>query len=243
MPLYTPNQCRICGQWHSTRVWLLRGRIDRAWCTRCEVAFTQPAARCVQCSLRTAPGIRRCDTCNRSPPNWSWGAAAVDYAFPWSGLINAYKTQGDVGLGHGFAGLMLDNATLRHLLESADGWVGIPLNADALRGRGFHQTADLITQLRHQMRQPPTAIRNALIRSGRGAAQKALDLNARFDNLIGAFKVTSSAAARIRGRHLTLIDDVSTTGATLTAATLALQRAGAASVNTVVLARTPKPDG
>ena len=55
--------------------------------------------------------------------------------------------------------------------------------------------------------------------------------------------VNASAIDGIKGRHLTLIDDVSTTGATLTAVTDVLLRAGAASVNTVVLARTPKPDG
>jgi ComF family protein len=243
MPLHIPNQCRICEQWHSTPVWLRRGRVDRAWCGPCEVAFTRAAARCIQCSLRTAPGIQRCAACSQSPPNWSLGAAAVDYAFPWSGLINAYKSQGDVGLGHGFAALMHSNPIISRLLRNADAWVGVPLSDRALSGRGFHQTADLITQLRHQLSLPPPEIRHALGRLGTNKAQKALGLHARADNLSGAFMVNASAIDGIKGRHLVLIDDVSTTGATLTAVTDVLLRAGAASVNTVVLARTPKPDG
>jgi len=171
------------------------------------------------------------------------GAAAVDYAFPWSGLINAYKSQGDVGLGHGFAALMHSNPIISRLLRNADGWVGVPLSDRALSGRGFHQTADLITQLRHQLSLPPPEIRHALGRLGTNKAQKALGLHARADNLSGAFMVNASAIDGIKGRHLVLIDDVSTTGATLTAVTDVLLRAGAASVNTVVLARTPKPDG
>jgi ComF family protein len=243
MPLHIPNQCRICGQWHSTRVWLGRGRIDRAWCGPCEVAFTQAAARCIQCSLRTAPGIERCAACSQSPPNWSTGAAAVDYAFPWSELINAYKSQGDVGLGHGFAALMHSDPIISRLLRSADAWVGVPLSDGALSGRGFHQTADLITQLRHQLPRPPPDIRHALKRLGTNKGQKVLGLHARAHNLSGAFIVNASAIRGIKGRHLALIDDVSTTGATLTAVMDVLLRAGAASVNTVVLARTPKPDG
>lgn len=243
MPLHIPNQCRICGQWHSTPVWLRRGRIGRAWCEPCEVAFTQAIDRCVQCSLRTAPGIRRCATCSQFPPNWSLGAAAVDYAFPWSTLINAYKSQGDVGLGHGFAALMHRNPIISRLLRNADAWVGVPLSDRGLSGRGFHQTADLITQLRHQRPLPPPEIRQALSRRGTDQAQKALGLRARADNLSGAFRVNASAIPAIKGRHLALIDDVSTSGATLTAVTAVLLDAGAASVNTVVLARTPKPDG
>jgi ComF family protein len=243
MPLHIPNQCRICGQWHSTPFWLRRGRVDRAWCYPCEIAFNRATARCIQCSLRTAPGIQRCAACSQSPPNWSLGAAAVDYAFPWSELINAYKSQGDVGLGHGFAALMHSDPIISRLLRSADAWVGVPLSDGALSGRGFHQTADLITQLRHHLALPPPEIRDALSRLGTSKAQKALGLRARADNLSGVFSVNTLAIRDIKGRHLALIDDVSTTGATLTAVTDVLLRAGAASVNTVVLARTPKPDG
>ena len=120
---------------------------------------------------------------------------------------------------------------------------GVPLSDRALGGRGFHQTADLITQLRHELRLPPPEIRHALSRLGTNKAQKALGLHARADNLSGTFMVNASAIHGIEGRHLALIDDVSTTGATLSAVTDVLLRAGAASVNTVVLARTPKPDG
>jgi predicted amidophosphoribosyltransferase len=46
---------------------------------------------------------------------------------------------------------------------------------------------------------------------------------------------------RLRGSHVLLVDDVMTSGASLQAATLALQQAGVAHVSTAVLARTPQP--
>ena len=125
----------------------------------------------------------------------------MDYAFPWSGLINAYKSQGDVGLGHGFAALMHSNPVVSRLLRKADAWVGVPLSDRAWSGRGFHQTADLITQLRHQFRLPPPEIRHALSRLGTNKAQKALGLHARADNLSGTFMVNASAIHGIEGRH------------------------------------------
>jgi predicted amidophosphoribosyltransferase len=54
---------------------------------------------------------------------------------------------------------------------------------------------------------------------------------------------TTKGTDDLRGLHLVVIDDVSTTGATLHAATAVLLQAGAASVNVVAFARTPKPDG
>jgi predicted amidophosphoribosyltransferase len=53
----------------------------------------------------------------------------------------------------------------------------------------------------------------------------------------GAFKVRASRAGRIAGQRVLLVDDVLTTGATLSACTRALKQAGARQVDVLVLAR------
>jgi len=224
------------------RVWPGRGRIDRAWCAPCEASFARPTNRCKQCSLRTAPGITHCADCQQTAPNWSLGAAAVDYAYPWRGLISAYKSGTDVGLGHGFARLMTHNTGTRAILTNADGWVGIPLTPAKLARRGFHQIHDLMNQLQQQLKRPPRILRGALEPLRHASAQKTLNLRERMGNIHQLFTITKGTHD-LRGLHLVVIDDVSTTGATLHAATAVLLKAGAASVNVVAFARTPKPDG
>jgi predicted amidophosphoribosyltransferase len=77
--------------------------------------------------------------------------------------------------------------------------------------------------------------------------QRTLDREARQHNVAGAFalqakhqgKGYSESLPSFAGQHILLIDDVMTTGATLSAAAQPLRRAGAASVSAVVIARTP----
>ena len=59
----------------------------------------------------------------------------------------------------------------------------------------------------------------------------------RIDNVQGAFGVAPELAGRLAGRRLLLVDDVLTTGSTLNAASRALLRAGARSVDVLVFAR------
>ena len=56
-------------------------------------------------------------------------------------------------------------------------------------------------------------------------------------NVQGAFRVSTEARAKLAGRHVLLVDDVYTTGATAKAVTRALLRGGAAGVDVVVFAR------
>lgn len=68
-------------------------------------------------------------------------------------------------------------------------------------------------------------------------AQASLDRAERLTNLHGAFEVTD--AGSIAGRHIGVIDDVMTTGATLGEIATRLKRAGATRVTNVVALRTP----
>jgi predicted amidophosphoribosyltransferase len=73
-----------------------------------------------------------------------------------------------------------------------------------------------------------------LVRTRMTVTQTGLDLGARADNVSGAFRVRQ--ARRVEGRHILLVDDVITTGATCNACSEALLGAGAASVRVAALA-------
>ena len=115
-------------------------------------------------------------------------------------------------------------------LPPRDAIIPIPLHRKRLQDRGFNQALLLAHHTfpehhplrRHWLRR----IRSTVPQTGLSAAK-------RITNMENAFH----ADPQVAGKHLLLIDDVITTGATLNAAAQTLKEAGAASVNVVVLAR------
>ena len=71
--------------------------------------------------------------------------------------------------------------------------------------------------------------------------QVGLDHEARRSNVRGAFVVGERDKIKVAGRRIVLVDDVMTTGATASACTLALQKAGAASVDILTFALVLEP--
>jgi ComF family protein len=118
-------------------------------------------------------------------------------------------------------------------LTNADALIPIPLTRQALLARGYNQ-ADLLAR-----RLAPRNTLAALRRVKAQAPQHRLTRGERLRSMRGAFAVAPGAP--IAGRHLLIVDDVMTTGATATAASQCLLAAGAASVSVLVLARTGRP--
>ena len=208
-------------------------------CSACEAELPWLGGHCAICALPLPGEELTCGQCQKRPPPFTRVEAAWRYAFPLDSLITRFKHQRQWPLGRLLAGLLSQH--LQHAfaegLPRPDLLLPVPLGRKRLRSRGFNQARMLADWLGQELQ---LAVQdNWLHRPGEGAHQQELDAAARRRNLRNAFALTESTEAA--GRHIALIDDVLTTGAT--AATLAqlLLKAGAARVDVYCLARTPKP--
>ncbi|MCP5086325.1 MAG: ComF family protein [Rhodobacteraceae bacterium] len=121
------------------------------------------------------------------------------------------------------------------LLEDRPMVIGVPLHRRRMFFRRFNQSAELARQIAAaaDLEYAPQALQR--IRATK--QQVGLGARERHRNVRGAFRVDIEQKAKICGKHLLLVDDVLTTGATLTAASRALLRGGAASVDCLTFAR------
>lgn len=108
--------------------------------------------------------------------------------------------------------------------------VPVPLHRSRLRRRGFNQAELMARGLAEKIKAPVSARLEAVRRT---RDQVELSAAGRRANVEGAFRMRSA----VRGRAL-LVDDVFTTGATLSACAGALRRAGAGEVHALSLCRT-----
>lgn len=210
-------------------------------CAACEAELPWLGPHCAICALPLpAPGLT-CGACQKRPPAFARVEAPWRYAFPVDRLITRFKHQARWPLGR-----LLGEELAGHLQHAfAEGLprpeclLPVPLAGRRLRRRGFNQAAMLARWLGRPLHLP---VDETLLRRTRDTpAQQQLDAEARRRNLSQAF--TLATPARIEGRHLALVDDVLTTGATAEALARLLRRAGAARVDVYCLARTPKPGG
>jgi ComF family protein len=166
--------------------------------------------------------------------------AAVDFDAPWSALIARYKFAPEPGLARLFARLMLRDERIRTLIAGADIVIPLPLSAERLEERGFNQALALAKHLAGGK-----VNAHAIIRTRNTAPQRLLDREARQRNVVNAFALQATpikgyrhADLALKGKNILLVDDVMTTGATLTAAAEPLRKAGAVRISAVVIAHT-----
>ncbi len=216
------GQCAICHRWPA-----------QALCEACVTRFAQPVVRCATCALPVPAGVVRCGACLRKPPPLDNCIAAVTWGYPWSASIANFKFAGQPGWAATWATLLRSAPWAEPALEAADSVIPMPLSLQRLRERGFNQALEIARRLA-----PARTDARTLLRIRDTAPQRALDREGRLRNVRGAFAVEPSRVARVKGRHVLLVDDVMTSGASLHAAALALRQAGAAGVSALVLART-----
>lgn len=215
-------RCLLCGAPSPARGLCPGCWTDLPW-------MTGPVCRCCAHPL-PAPGL--CGRCLADPPHYDGVIAACRYEFPLDGLIQACKYGGQLAAAGALAAVLGDRRPQR-----PDLIVPMPLSAQRLRERGFNQALELA---RSVVRVTGVPVDAALcVKTRDTPPQTRLPWKARRKNIRGAFVVQGSLA----GRHVVVVDDVLTTGATLSELARNLKHAGAATVTGWVVARTVAGNG
>jgi ComF family protein len=215
-----PLRCLVCGD---------PGTDGLDLCCACHAELPWNDHACLLCALPLMEGepVGICGTCIATPPRQQAAAATFVYAPPVDQLLIRFKFHQDLAAGRLLSQLMLQRVP--PWLEAP--LVPMPLHTRRLRQRGYDQALELARPLAREMCLP---LWNGLVRTRVTAAQSELDAESRQRNLRGAFAVRTTPPDA-----LVLVDDVMTTGATLDAATRALESAGLTHAALWVCARTP----
>ncbi len=167
-----------------------------------------------------------------NPPLFHRARAVAHYNGTMRRLVHDLKFHDRGELVRLLGGLMTEAAS--ELLSEADVLVPIPLARMRLFLRRFNQAACLAQEAGRRCGLPCDML--SLVRTRATARQIGLSRTERIENVRGAFAVPPARRDRIEGRNVLLVDDVITTGATISAATRALLNAGALRVDVVALA-------
>jgi predicted amidophosphoribosyltransferase len=181
---------------------------------------------CARCGAPTAWPVERCLECSGRRLAFAYARAAVAYHGPVRPLVAAWKERGLRALAAEAANVIAN--TLER--PGVDALAFVPPDGDRSVKRGHHPAERLAGELGNRWELPVLPL---LARTRAARPQRGLTLAQRRRNVAGAFRAASPVPGRVG-----LVDDVYTTGATASAASSALRRAGARRVEVVTFART-----
>jgi len=222
-----PTLCAVCRGWGRSRL-----------CGDCLQRHAPPRLRCAVCAIQFPGTASVCGACLLGPPPFARSVAALDYAYPWSGLIAAFKFHAALELAPALAALLAD------AVRGTDPprptlLLPVPLSPERLAERGMNQAWELARRIGAALGIEARA--DLLCRWVDTPHLADLPRAQRAARIRGAFGIVARQAHRLRGRRVALVDDVMTSGATAAEAARVLLAGGADDVQVWVVSRTPAP--
>jgi ComF family protein len=191
-------------------------------CSRCGTPFAEPAGEAAVCGA-----------CLRRPPRFRKARAALIYDDTSKRLVLPFKHGDRTDMARACGRWMARVGG--DLLAEAELIAPVPLHWRRLFTRRYNQALLLARALAREGQGP--VVPDLLRRARWTGSQGKLRAEQRRKNVAAAFALHPRWREAVKGKAVLLVDDVLTTGATVDACTLALQRAGARHVDVLTLAR------
>ena len=216
--LFYPQRCVGCER-----------RASDLLCRACFEALPEVGRPfCGRCGMPTAFETPLCEWCKNVDFGFEGARAPLRYEGVGKEIVHALKYRGYTGVADRLAApLMAGVLDEGHRFDAV---VPVPLHRSRLRRRGFNQAELLARGVARRINAP---VSDTLEVVRRTRDQVDLSASERRENVAGAF----TSRCRLRGRIL-LVDDVFTTGATMSSCAEGLLRAGAREVDALSLCRT-----
>lgn len=230
LDLAYPNACVACGA-------PIAGFVALPLCAECTVkAEFSGDMMCPRCGAgirRDPEDVKKCPKCYDLQLNFRRAVSLAPYEKPLGEVVKALKFRGYRHFARPLAEYLAEVLRRRDFAQEIDIIVPVPIHWRRKFSRGFNQS-ELIARYLGTLLDIPVD-RRSLRRTRNTKPQTKLSGAERLQNLKGAFKVRRPRA--VEGKRILLLDDVMTTGGTMTECARELRRAGAKDIYAAVVAR------
>jgi len=225
-----PRSCEVCGQ--------PVDRPGRYVCSDClnRIPFVPTNGCCRRCgrAAEKLDGEFLCTDCQANRPSFDRVASAVSFDMDARDLLNAFKFQNHHWLRDDLVDWLEAVACARFKVCEIDLVVPMPSTLFHRLDRGYNQCDYLGRALAKRLAKPYE--RHAMRRTGQPKRQGGLAEADRRTNVVGTFAVRRPES--VRGKTILVVDDIMTTGSTLSECAAELKRVGAVRVWCVTVARS-----
>jgi len=205
------------------------GKVGWRWCPECQARVPRISKPfCEACGVPTQ-GSNICEKCKLNPPAYQMMSWAV-FDSPIQNALHAMKYRRNIGLGESIAIQMVD--FVRSLNWPIEIMIPVPLGKKRLRERGYNQVALVARPLAYRLGLKYES--DALQKVRETRSQVGLTESQRHENVQNVYWADAKIVNR---RSILVMDDVATTGSTISACTAALLSAGARETYVLTIAR------
>ena len=200
------------------------------WCPDCQERVPRiNKPFCDKCGIPTN-GADICKKCQSNPPAYRMMRSWAVFDSSIQNALHTMKYRRNIGLGDRLAIQMTD--FLHSLQWRVQAVLPVPLGKNRLKERGYNQVALVARPLAYEVGME--YIPQALKKTRETRSQVGLTITQRHENVHNAYWADSQV---VKGRSILLMDDVATTGSTISACTESLLSAGAQEVYVLTIAR------
>jgi len=197
----------------------------------CEQKLPWLPTVCARCALPLDDHVNGC-LCAKKPPSYDVLQGLFDYAWPINRIIGKWKYGGQLHFATMLAHFMVDRLTPRY---PPDCIIPVPLHPQRLQQRGFNQSIELAAYIAKHQKIPLN--RWCCTRVINNSSQSHLGAIGRVNNI---HRNTFAIDNTFKAKHVLIIEDIVTTGATINALSVCLKHQGVRTVEIWCCCRTLK---